>query len=299
LQVDEGICPSADVPERQGWPPYAGDYTVVKYNASVAVCTLTDDSLMKSILDASSPGLSIVGTLQTENLGIERIIRNVLANPNIRFVIVCGTDSRQEVGHLPGQSLVALHRFGLDGDMRIRRAEGKRPRLRNLTLDAVEHFRDTVEVLDMVGNSNLPEILIAIDQCVQRDSRPAEPYAVESAVATVAGYLPDRMTSDPAGYFVLYTDQARHCISLEHYREDGVLDTVIEGRTPAEVYTAAIDRKLVTRLDHAAYLGRELARAEVALRTGARYIQDGAPERQMTGTRSACGCRSVSKEHSA
>jgi hypothetical protein len=31
---------------------------------------------------------------------------------------------------------------------------------------------------------------------------------------------------------------------------------------------------LVSRLEHAAYLGRELARAELALATGADYIQD-------------------------
>jgi dihydropteroate synthase len=30
----------------------------------------------------------------------------------------------------------------------------------------------------------------------------------------------------------------------------------------------------VTRLDHAAYLGSELAKAEIALRTGKEYIQD-------------------------
>jgi len=38
------------------------------------------------------------------------------------------------------------------------------------------------------------------------------------------------------------------------------LDCVIEGTTPASLYATAIDRGFVTRLDHAAYLGRELAR---------------------------------------
>ena len=57
-----------------------------------------------------------------------------------------------------------------------------------------------------------------------------------------------------------------------------MLTTVIEGRTTAELYMTAINRKLVSRLDHAAYLGRELARAEGALTSGERYIQDAAPE---------------------
>ena len=58
-----------------------------------------------------------------------------------------------------------------------------------------------------------------------------------------------------------------------------MLTTIIEGKSPAEIYMTAIDRKLLSRLDHAAYLGRELARAEHALSSGEAYIQDAAPER--------------------
>ena len=39
-------------------------------------------------------------------------------------------------------------------------------------------------------------------------------------------------------------------------------------RSAAEVYMTAIERGLLTRLDHAAYLGRELARAEHAMSSG-------------------------------
>ncbi|MDM7911512.1 MAG: DUF4346 domain-containing protein [Methanotrichaceae archaeon] len=35
-----------------------------------------------------------------------------------------------------------------------------------------------------------------------------------------------------------------------------------------------MDRGLVSRLDHAGYLGRELEKAEAALHLGRRYIQD-------------------------
>ena len=86
------------------------------------------------------------------------------------------------------------------------------------------------------------------------------------------------MVGDPAGYFVVYVDQARGILSLEHYRNDGLLDTVIEGGTAAELYTPAIDRGLISRLDHAAYLGRELARAELSLKSGELFVQDAAPE---------------------
>jgi len=67
-------------------------------------------------------------------------------------------------------------------------------------------------------------------------------------------------------------------LSLEHYRNDGVLDVVIEGTSAAEVYLPALERGLVSRLDHAAYLGKELACAEHSLRSGEPYKQDAAPE---------------------
>jgi len=40
--------------------------------------------------------------MHTENLGIERLITNILANPEIRFLILCGEDTQKAVGHLLG-----------------------------------------------------------------------------------------------------------------------------------------------------------------------------------------------------
>jgi tetrahydromethanopterin S-methyltransferase subunit A len=84
--------------------PSGGSYTALRYRAPVAICTLTDSELCDRIREASPAQASLVGTLQTENLGIERLLLNVLANPYIRFVLLCGSDSQQAVGHLPGQS---------------------------------------------------------------------------------------------------------------------------------------------------------------------------------------------------
>jgi dihydropteroate synthase len=49
---------------------------------------------------------------------------------------------------------------------------------------------------------------------------------------------------------------------------------IIKGETAEAVYAKIVETGLVTRLDHAAYLGSELAKAEIALRTGKEYIQD-------------------------
>ena len=108
---------------------------------------------------------ALQAALQTENLGIERLITNVLANPFIRFVVVCGDDSRKMIGHLPGQSLVALARDGINASRRIINAKGKRPVLRNLEPAAVDHFRTTVEVIDMIGVSEIEPIMATVRAC--------------------------------------------------------------------------------------------------------------------------------------
>jgi tetrahydromethanopterin S-methyltransferase subunit A len=277
-EVEAAACPRSGIEERAGWPALPGSYTVLKYQAPVAVCALTDEALMAGLTATRMLELSVVGTMQTENLGVERLIINTLANPSIRFVIVCGADSRQAIGHLPGQSLVALSRSGIGEGSRIIGARGKRPFLFNVSAAAVEHFRRTVEVVDLVGVTDVNVITQTVQECAGRQVGTAAPFYPERVIMPVAGYLPDRMVPDPSGYFVIYADTRQRLLSTEHYRTDGLLTTVLEGRTAAEVYTPIIERGLISRLDHAAYIGRELARAERALLATEPYVQDGAPE---------------------
>ena len=84
------------------------------------------------------------------------------------------------------------------------------------------------------------------------------------------------MVPDPVSYFVIFIDRMRRRLNLEHYKNNGVLTKIIEGCSAAEVYMTAIERGLLTRLDHAAY--RELTRAEHALSSGETCAQDAPPE---------------------
>jgi tetrahydromethanopterin S-methyltransferase subunit A len=280
------VCPTEAVEARAGWPPLPGSYQVLRYHAPVAVCTLNTEELVDPLAAAVPDAVAIAGTLQTENLGIERIITNVLANPSIRFVIVCGEDSRKAIGHLPGQSLVALARNGVNDDLRIINAKGKRPVLRNLEPAAIEYFRKTVEVIDLIGNTNVKELSAAVRECAERNPGAAEPFGTTATIMPVTGRLPEKMVSDPAGYFVIFIDRVRGLLNLEHYKNNGVLTMLIEGRSAAELYMTAIEHALISRLDHAAYLGRELARAEHALSSGEAYVQDAAAEQRSA----RCSC---------
>ena len=68
--MDFEVCSTAKVVERRGWPPLPGAYQVLRYQAPVAVCTLTDNDLTMAVASQAGPEIAMVGTLQTENLGI-------------------------------------------------------------------------------------------------------------------------------------------------------------------------------------------------------------------------------------
>lgn len=290
------LCPSWVPQAREGWPPLPGDYTVVRYAAPAAVCTLHSEGLASQVANLAPEGLSIVGPMHTENLGIERLILNIRANPHIRFLVLCGEDTQQAVGHLPGQSLQSLFENGLDGQGRIRGARGKRPLLQNLPASEVEAFLRQVELVSLTGEGGPSRIAETVRHLPDRDPGPFEAPTIGAIVPVVAGE-PEKLVLDPAGYVVIYPDRAKRILRVEHFTNAGVLTTVLEGRTPAALSAVLIEQGLVSRMDHAAYVGRELARAERSLELGEPYVQDKAPgvqapEAENPTPKPSCGCAS-------
>ncbi len=81
---------------------------------------------------------------------------------------------------------------------------------------------------------------------------------------------------DPAGYFVIYPITERGVIHLEHYAYDNRLLHTLESTSPRALYLRLIEEGWVTEMSHAAYLGKELVKAEISLKTGAVFVQDAA-----------------------
>ena len=76
---------------------------------------------------------------------------------------------------------------------------------------------------------------------------------------------------DPAGYFLIRIIDDK--IEAGFCKEPGVVDTVFKGCKAPEVYKEIV--KAVELLPiHIAYLGRELTKAEIALKMKIEYIQD-------------------------
>lgn len=146
------------------WPPVRGDYQVCDPAAAVAVVTLTSQLVLR--------GAAIFGQCKTENLGVEKIVANVISNCNIRFVILCGAESK---GHLPGNTILALHRNGIDEQGRIIGSGGAIPFIQNLPPEAISRFQDQVELIDCIGIEDAAQI----EELVVRYSRMAKPYPAE------------------------------------------------------------------------------------------------------------------------
>lgn len=276
-----GICgspekeparPECDEPGPAPWPPIPGEYRVIDPEGAVAICTLGDKDLYDALSGSPPEAAAIVGMLATENLGIERLVRNVLACPSIRSLVLCGEDSR---GHRAGACLAAMAERGVDGEMRIPGAPGIRPRLVNLMPEHVDAFRKQVRIISRIGQRDLDAVTDLIGNTLVgepgigvRSSPHIAPFPAERVTAR-----PDPLR-DPAGYFVIDADNRSGMIRMEHYDNKNRLMGAYEGKRSRDLYLTAVERGMISRLDHAAYLGFELGRAEEALRRGTRFVQD-------------------------
>jgi N5-methyltetrahydromethanopterin:coenzyme M methyltransferase subunit A len=157
-----------------GWPIVQGDFHSGDANSPVAVVTMGSHLDEKGICDG---GAAICGSCKTENLGLEKVIANIISNPNIRFMLLCGTEVK---GHLSGQTLAALHKGGVK-DGRVVGAEGAIPFIENLSADAITRFQEQVEVVNIMESEDLGAITAKINELKGRDPGAfgADPMVIE------------------------------------------------------------------------------------------------------------------------
>jgi tetrahydromethanopterin S-methyltransferase subunit A len=261
------------------WPPHPGEYIVGNPSGSVAICTLSNRELPEKLIAAVGPDLAIAGRCDTENIGIEKVVLNLLANSHIRWLLLCGVDAP---GHRAADAFLRLQERGVDPNMRVLESASWRPVLKNLTLLDVARFREQIELVNLIGVTTVSEIVTAAHEAAKKPKEalsfqtPSVSNQIASRVERLVARSPKILRLDKAGFFIVLPQVATGLIICEHYENSGRLTHVIEGRQAAVVAATAIEQGLVTQLDHAAYLGRELAKAEIALKTGSHYEQDAA-----------------------
>ncbi|MHA1961475.1 MAG: 4Fe-4S binding protein [Candidatus Thorarchaeota archaeon] len=142
------------------YPPEAGRYLRGNDYSPVAVIAIldTDDTkipeeLALLVSAAVEAGAALAGTLQTENLGIEKVVANIVANPNIRYIVLCW---REAHGHLPAEALECLVEKGVADDKRrtIVEASAPTPYLANLPLPTIKRFRKQVKIVNIIREND-------------------------------------------------------------------------------------------------------------------------------------------------
>lgn len=157
-----------------GWPVISGDYIVGDPESPVAVTTLA------SHIEGELSGAAIAGPCKTENLGVEKVVANIISNPNIRFLILSGAEVQ---GHITGQSFKALHENGCDPEKKsINGATGAIPFVENVPLDGVDRFQQQLELVDMIDVEDVGAIQAKINECVEKDPGAFEEEAMVISV---------------------------------------------------------------------------------------------------------------------
>ena len=281
------------------WPFVAGEYYAFCGGdyCPVAVSTLGDTELAEKLLNNHPKELCIVGKTETENIGIDKVIKNTVTNPTIKYLLLVGKEPK---GHKSGETFLSLSKNGVDEQMRVIGSTGKKPILRNVSVEEINSFRNQVEIVDMIGCSD--ENIIA-DKIKELASKPSahltnlhliesskssskrttcgckeceEENTITKEVEVIQAKEPSNIIMDKAGYFVILPLTEKNIINVEHYSYDNILLRVIEGKDARSIYWTIVENNWVTLLSHSAYLGKELEKAELSFKLGLKYVQDGA-----------------------
>ncbi len=159
------VKPHPDYPPEEGRYMRGNDYSPV---AVVIILNCDADKIPREIEDLVRAGIesgaALSGTVQTENIGFEKIICNIVANPNIRYIILGGPESE---GHLTGEALKSLVKNGVDKKKRIIGTDAPHPYLYNIPGKIIDRFRKQISLVDVQFEADPDVIRKAVWSCYQ------------------------------------------------------------------------------------------------------------------------------------
>lgn len=170
------VKPHPDYPTEEGRYIRGNDFSPV---VVVVILTKDEDKIPSEIEElvrvGVESGAALSGTVQTENIGFEKIICNVVANPNIRFAVLTGPESE---GHLTGESFKALLNNGVDEKKRIIGTDAPHPLLYNLPMEFIERFLKQLSLIDLQFKGTSQSVRKAVWSCYQEEPVEFEGYTV-------------------------------------------------------------------------------------------------------------------------
>ncbi|MBE0477495.1 tetrahydromethanopterin S-methyltransferase subunit A [Candidatus Aerophobetes bacterium] len=170
------IQPPADYPPEEGHYLRGNDLSPV---AVVIILNYPYDNIPPDIENlvrvGVEAGAALSGTLQTENIGIEKMVCNLVANPNIRYLVLAGPESP---GHATGDALMKLFKNGIDERKKIIGAKAPTPYLFNIPSEIVERLRKQVSLVNLLNEGHPDVIRQAVWSCYQEKSTKFRDYTL-------------------------------------------------------------------------------------------------------------------------
>ena len=180
------------------YPPEEGRYLRGNDSSPVAVAIILNNDadkvppeVEKLVRAGVESGAALSGTVQTENIGFEKIVCNIVANTNIRYLVLGGPESE---GHLTGEALKALFSNGVDEKKRIIGTDAPHPFLFNLPMEFIERFRKQVTLIDLQFNADPDIIRQAVWSCYQEEPVKFKGYSLYDPGAYPEPPLSGRIT---------------------------------------------------------------------------------------------------------
>ena len=269
--VRDRVAPAA----ADQWPFIRGDYVVADATAPVVVTTAGDARLARELAALKPPGLCMSSPLRGSVDDLVKFVDTIAANLSIQYLICAGDEQdRQPFGaallQLCGDAEPTADAAGALTKAAIAKVESA-----HLTA-----CRKRVKPVNMLGCIDSAKLAAAVAELASEAKNPNTVFLAPGGdTPGVERLIVPRNISldarpDKTGDFNIRLEGSS--IIVEHINQKDHLLRVIEGKTARDICLTLIRNGWVSRLDHAAYLGRELARAEAALIAGRPFTQDSA-----------------------
>jgi thymidylate synthase len=173
------------------WPLYFRDnLTLGERDHPAAVCCLwMKQARLAESLAPTSYG--VIGNLYSKD-GINYLLRNVLAHPTIRGLVLCGPDLTRS-----GAALLSLANEGIDENHRVRGDDAQIER--EIPAAAIQDFRTHVRVLDLRGVNDPAQVQARLQELDA--SLPHAPFA-EPRVFPRSTPAADEFPAEETGFVV-------------------------------------------------------------------------------------------------
>ena len=256
-----------------------GTHLILGKNESIAICCLwSDKTIVESVLNPAD--YALLGNLYS-NQGINILIRNLLLETKIRFLILTG-DDRNKTGFAVKQ----LFEKGLDEKNCIR---GTQVFLdSSISSDDIAFLTLRVKLLNAIGNQGSLKNILKELKTVEIENRFLDQREVPLPILKTVPYI----SNDEKGFFVIRIEdcrlvcQGKTCFScikpllgvkeivLEHYLLNGErTEFFIRGNQFEKVFQELIQSNLLISEKHKLYLMSELEKAFEALENNFVYVQ--------------------------